>query len=263
MIPYYDKRGVVYDFAAVSRFQDNYEVILSRLYEVTNEPEYLRRAIEISRKAIESASKADMPSRIAESNWKIAKTYDILGEHIESANNFRQASESYVRAAEKIPQLKDFYQDLATYMKAWSEIERARQHHKEKKYGMAKDRYEKAAELHKATERWSYLSSNYLAWARLEEAEDLSRSEQTQESRDIFQQAASLFSEARESIKNKLKTIETGEERRIAEGLVKASDVRREYCLGRMALEEARILDRQGDHLASSRRYGQATERFQ
>jgi hypothetical protein len=39
--------------------------------------------------------------------------------------------------------------------------------------------------------------------------------------------------------------------------------VRREYCLGRMALEEARILDRQGDHLASSRRYGQATERFQ
>ncbi|NIM45285.1 MAG: hypothetical protein GTO54_06590, partial [Nitrososphaeria archaeon] len=74
---------------------------------------------------------------------------------------------------------------------------------------------------------------------------------------------ANLFSKARESIKNKLKTIETGEERQIAEGLVKASDVRREYCLGRVALEEARILDRQGDHLASSKRYDQATESFQ
>jgi uncharacterized repeat protein (TIGR01451 family) len=263
IMPYPRWRDIAGNFAVLSRLQDNYEVILSRLYEVTNEPEYLRRAIEISRKAIESASKADMPSRIAESYWKIAKTYDILGEHIESANNFRQASERYVRAAEKIPQLKDFYKDLATYMKAWSEIERARQHHKEKKYGMAKDRYEKAAALHKATERWSYLSSNYLAWARLEEAEDLSRSDHTQEARDIFQQAANLFSEAMESIKNKLNTIETEEERQIAEGLTKASDVRREYCLGRIALEEARILDRQGDHPASSKRYGHAVKRFQ
>ena len=263
LIPYYDKRGIIYDFAAISRYQDNYEVILSHLYEVTNEPDYLRRAIKISKKAIESASKADMSSRIAESYWKIARKHDILGEHVEAADSFRHASESYVRAAEKIPQLKDFYQDHAAYMKAWSEIERARQHHKEKKYGMAKECYEKAAELHKTTGRWNYLSPNYLAWARLEEAEDLSRTEQTQEAKDLFQQAASLFSEAKDSIKKKLKTIEAGEERQTAEGLINASDVRREYCLGRVALEEARILDRQGDHVTSSRRYGFAAMKFQ
>ena len=254
--------GIAGNLAVLIELQDRYEIILSRMYDVTNDQEFLRKAIGISRKTIESASKIDMNSRIAESYWKIAKKYDVLGEHIEAANNFRHASESYAKAAEKIPQLKDFYQDHATYMRAWSEIERAKFHHKEKKYGMAKDRYEKAAELHKATERWNHLGSNYLAWAQLEEAEDLSRSEQTRESRDIFQQAASLFSEAMESIKDNLKTFETGEERQIAEGLVKASNVRREYCLGTMALEEARMLDRQGDHLVSSDRYGKATERF-
>ncbi|NIM45286.1 MAG: hypothetical protein GTO54_06595, partial [Nitrososphaeria archaeon] len=112
-------------------------------------------------------------SRIAESYWKIARKHDVLGEYLEAVDNFRHASENYAKAADKVPKLKDFYQNHATYMRAWSEIERARLHHKEKKYGMAKERYEKAAELHKATERWSYLSSNYLAWARLEEAEDL------------------------------------------------------------------------------------------
>ncbi|NIN51572.1 MAG: hypothetical protein GTO23_00155, partial [Nitrososphaeria archaeon] len=263
VMPFIEKRGDIHQYVALYWRQDKHEIILTRLYEATNEPEYLRRAIETSRKAIKSASKLDAISWMAESYWKIAKTYDILGEHIESADNFRRASESYVKAAEKILQLKAFYQEHAAYMRAWSEIERARHHHKEKRYGKAREHYEKAAKLHETTKRWGYLSTNYLSWARLEEAEDLSRTEQTQEARDIFQQAAKLFEEAKESISTELKTIEAIEERQTAEGLFNASDVRREYCLGRVALEEARLLDRQGDHLVSSRRYGQATERFQ
>ena len=251
------------NIAVIVSIQGYYGKILTRLYEATNKPEYLRRAIEISRKAIESASKLDMNSRMAESYWKIANTYDILGEHLEAADNFRHASESYMKAAEKMTQLRDFYQDHAAYMNSWSEIEKARHHHKEKKYGVAKTHFERAAELHESTERWSYLSPNYQAWARLEEAEDFSRNEQTQEARDFFEQAAKLFVNAGKSIETKLKTIEAGDERQIAEELVKASGVRREYCIGRMALEEARVLDRQGDHLASSRRYGLASERFQ
>ncbi len=250
------------NWTMLSRFQDCYEVILTRLYEVTNEQEFIKKAIQISWKIIESARKGDLISRIAESYWKIARKLDILGEHIEAADNFKHASEGYLRAAKKIPQLQGFYQDHANYMRAWNEIERARYNHKKKNYGIAKEHYEKAAKLHENTERWGYLSPNYLAWARLEEAEHLSRTEETQEARDLFQQAAGLFVEAKESIKNELKTIEARDEKQIAEGLVKASDVRLEYCLGRMALEEARILDRQGDHPASSRRYGSAAKLF-
>ena len=260
---YYERMGEITLFAALQGYQDTYATLLTQLYGLTSKPEYLRKAIEISQKAIESASKLDKVTQIAESHWKIAKAYDVLGEHLKAAENFQRASEGYIKAAEKIPQLKEFYRDYASYMKAWNEIEKARHHHAENHYGRAEEHYEKAGNLHKSTERWNYLSQNYLAWARLEEAEDLSRREKTEEARDLFQQAANLFEEAKKSIKARLEKIEAKDEKEVAAELVEASDVRREYCVGRIALEEAKILDRQGNHAASSRKYGSAAERFQ
>ena len=253
----------VHMYARLSRSQDGYATQLTNLYEVTDESEYLRRAIEASQKAIESASKVDFVSRIAESYWKIAKAQAILGEHVEAAENFDCASESYEKAAEKIPQLKNFYREYASYMRAWAEFERAKHSHMEKRYMQAKEHYEKAAELHKSTERWSYLYPNYQAWARLEEAEDLSRREQTEEARDLFRQAIDLFKEAKGTIEIELVKIQDEDEKKLLVNLAQASDIRREYCLGRNALEDGRILDRQGDHLASSRRYGSAAKTFQ
>jgi len=237
---------------------------LNRLYALTNDVSVLSEAIEAFKESIKTYGKVDSPfSRVAESYWQLAKAYSMMGNYTESTKNFELASENYLLATKKIPQLKDFYQDQASYMQAWSEIEKAHAHHARQEYKKAKDSYEKAADLHKSTERWSYLGLNYLAWARLEEAEDLSRREQTAEAKDLFQQAAKLFLEAKESIKGKLKRIETRDEKQMATDLVKASDIREQYCLGRIALEEAKILDRQGDHAASSRKYDSAAEMFQ
>ncbi len=147
-------------------------------------------------------------------------------------------------------------------MQAWSEIEQAKHHHAEKQYGQAKDHYEKAANLHQSTERWAYLSPNYVALALVDEAEDLSRREQAEEAKALFEQAAKQFVEARESIETELDTIVAQDEKKVATQLAKASDGRRDYCLGRAVLEEAKILDRQGDHRASARRYGAAAEQF-
>jgi hypothetical protein len=249
--------------ATLSRCREEYGAILTRLHELTKDPEHMRKAIETWGKAIEFARGIDMTARIAELYWKIAKSQDVIGERSDAAESFENASGSYVKTAEKIPQLKDFYKEYASYMRAWAEFERAQQSHTEKDYLQAKEHYEKAANLHKSTERWGYMAPNYLAWARLEEAEDLSRREEAEEARDLFHEAVMLFSETRDSIKSKLNTIEVGEEKQIAEELIKASANRREYCLGRVALEEARILDRQGDHLSSARKYSQATEMFQ
>ncbi|MCW4025849.1 MAG: hypothetical protein NWE76_00005, partial [Candidatus Bathyarchaeota archaeon] len=250
-------------FAILSGYQDGFGTTLTHLYELTNDREHLRKAIDVWLYAIEVAHKVPLFGRISELYWKIAKAHDIMSEYSEAAENFKQASESYLKAVESVPQLKDFYQEYSTYMLAWSEFERAKQSHMEKRYTQAKNHYERVAELHRSTERWNYLAPNYQAWARLDEAEGFSRREQTEEARDLFQQAAKLFVEAQESIRTKLSTIEAEEEKHIAEELITASGVRREYCLGRFALEEARILDRQGDHLASAKEYGQATERFQ
>ena len=261
--PYYEKMGIIETFAALRGYQDAYATLLTRLYDLTNKPEYLRKTLEVLHRAIESAKKPDMTSLIAESQWKIAKTQDILGEHLKAAENFAYASESYMKAAEKIPQLKNLYQDLASYMRAWNEIEQAKHHHVKSQYGQAKEHYEKAANLHKSTERWNYLHLNYLALARLEEAEDLSRREQTEEASDLFQQAANLLKEAKQTIKAKLETIEPNDEKEMATQLAKASDSREEYCIGRIALEEAKILDKKGDHYSSSEKYGSAIETFE
>jgi len=237
---------------------------LNELYALTNDVNVLGDAIETFEESIEHYGKADSPfSRVAEGYWELAKAYNKMGNYTESAKNFELASENYILAAKKIPQLKDFYQDHASYMEAWNAIEKARHHHTERQYGQAKEHYEKAANLHKSTTRWNYLSPNYLAWAKLEEGEDLSRREQTEEAKDLFQQAAKVFAEAKKSIQAKLEKVESKDEKELLVNLTEASDIREEYCLGRIALEEARILDKQGDHAASSRKYGSATEKFQ
>ncbi len=262
MIPYFERMGDITFFAALQPYQDTYATLLTRLYNLSSNPEYLRKAIEIHERAIESASKVGLVSLIAESYWKIGKAYDVLGELMEAAQSYEVSSANYINASQKISQLKDFYQDHASYMEAWSEIEKARDHHAKSEYGEAREHYEKAADLHKSTGRWKYLSSNYYAWAQLELAEDRSRSEQTEKARSSFKKAAKLFAEAKKSIKAELEKIGDREEKEMMAKLVKASDVRYEYCLGRIALEEAKILDRQGDP-TSSRKYGTAAGAFQ
>jgi len=262
VMPYLERKGETSLFAGLQRYQDSFFTILTRLHDLTNKPRHLRQAIEILKDAIKSANKLDMVTLVAESHWKIGKTQDRLGEHRQAAENFEQASENYSRAAKKIPQLTDFYQDHAAYMHAWSEIEKAREDHANKQYGQAREHYEKAANLHQSTKRWRYLTSNYSAWANLEAAEDLSRKEQTHEAKMLFQKAAGLFHEAEKTLEGRQASIENLDERDLANRLIKASDIRYTYCLGRVALEEAKTLSRQGENAASAAKYGIAANRF-
>jgi len=237
--------------------------ILNQLYMLTGEREHLEKAIMVYKEAVQVWEKTDRRSNIAETHWQVAKLYDVLGNFSKATREFASASKGYTHAAEKIPQLKAFYADYATYMQAWSEIEKAKQLHAEKQYGLAKAHYENAAHLHNSTKRWSYLSLNYSAWTRVEEAEDLSRKEQTEEASDLFQQAANLFLEAKEAIQKNLEKIPSRDEREMATKLSEVSDTRCAYCLGRITLEEAKILDRQGNHAASSVTYGAAAKKLQ
>jgi len=262
-VPLLEKTQATDLFAALGGYQNSYGTLLNRLYELTENPERLKEAIEVFHEAIESVTKLDMTSRIAEFYWKIAKTQDILGKHLKAAENFKHASENFTKAAKKIPQLKEFYMDHELYMQAWSQIEKARHHHVERRYGQAREHYEKVASLHQSTVRWNYLASNYLAWARLEEAEDLSRRELEEEAAQAFKEASELFCKAKTSIRTELKKIQDADEKKMATRLIEVSDLRHEYCEGRITLEEAKLLDRQGDHVASSKKYGSAAETFQ
>ena len=249
--------------AAVGRFEDWFGGILNELYLLTEEKEILRRAIDIYDDASKKFKEVNLPSRLAEAYWKMARNQDFLGEHQQATKNFENAFAAYRVAAQKIPHFADFYSDYAVYMKAWSEIERAKFAHNNREYAIAMKHYKNTANLLKQSELWSYLSSDFLAWALLEQAEDLSRKESSTKSIETFKKATELFREAKGALQSKLDGIENADEKGLAERLINASDIRGKYCLGRIAVEEAKVLDRQGDHTASSKKYRSAAETFQ
>jgi len=168
-------------FALLGRLHIELGNILNQLYQTTTEKEVLRKLIETYESAIQMNRKADLVSWVAEGYWQTAAAYDRLGEYFESANNFESASKQYKKSAHNIPQLKSFFMDYATYMQAWSNIEKARHSHEREEYGRSKEYYEKAASALKSSRSWIYLAPNYLAWVHLEHAEDLSRDNQSQE----------------------------------------------------------------------------------
>jgi len=258
-----EKEGTVALFENVGLLRRGLGDLWIRLHEVSQNNEHLQRAIEAFDDAAESYEKVGVKSRVAECFWKAARAYDGLGNHLKAAENFEAASGSYRVAAEKVPKLKDFYGDYAVYMQAWNEIEKARHHHARQEYGSAKEHYEKAAIIHKSLKKWGYLGSNYSAWALVESAEDLSRREQSENAIRAFEQATNLFTETRESLQAQLSRIEDTDEKQMATRMLEATDTRREYCVGRTALEEAKILDKKGDHYSSSQKYDSAAQTFE
>jgi len=257
-----ESRPVPSLIAAVAGFEDAYGGTLNELFLLTEDKEILSRAIEIYSDAAENFKKVNLPSRAAESYWRIAEIQDQLGQSQRAAGNFESAFIEYKATAQRIPHFVEFFQDYASYMKAWSEIERAKFAHSHAEYFAAMKHYEEAGNLLKESKLWRYLSSNFLAWAFLEKAEDLSRKESSMESIEAFREASTLFREAKETLRIQSSRIENEDERDVVQRLVQASDTRQTYCLGRVTVEEAKILDSQGEHVASSERYGSAAEIF-
>jgi len=236
--------------------------ILEQLYLLTGEEAILERAIEAHKDVVETYGKIGFASRVAEAHWKIAKLYNRLGSHDESAEHFESASNNYKASAERMPNLKEFYMDYASYMQAWAEIERARFSTSREEYDQARKHYEKAASLFESSKAWKYLAPNYSAWALLEQAEDQSRKNQSEEATKTFKKAAQLFNQAKNSLDAQAAKTKSLEEKDMALAAVKASQIRSEYCRGKIALEEAKILDKEGNHLSSSQKYLAAARIF-
>jgi tetratricopeptide (TPR) repeat protein len=249
-------------FASVGFHQYAYGSLLVRLYKLTSNKELLTKATKTYEDAAESYKKLNLSSRVAETYWKRAQVYGILGEHLTASQNFDTAANDYKLASEKIPQLKDLYDDHTLYMQSWSEIEKARHHHEKQEYGLADEHFEKAAKLHKSLKKWNYMAPNYAAWAQLDHAEELSRKESGEEAIQAFERAATLFEETKKSLQNELAKIEDSEERQMATTMIETTGLRHQYCTARIAVEEAKILDKKGDHYSSSEKYDSAAQTF-
>jgi len=248
---------------AVGNFENGFGSILRELYLLTRDEKILNKATEVYESAAEEFKKANLPSRVAECYWRAARNQDCLGKHHKAVERFENAYEEYKTAAQKIPHFADFYLDYATYMKAWSEIERAKFAHDHEEYVTATKHYEKTADLLKGSKLWNYLSSNFLAWSLLEEAEDLSRKESSEASIEAFTRAAQLFDETKQSFEKEIEKILELDEKEKAVELSKASVYRKDYCLARIDVEEARTYDRKGDYTTSAQEYDSAATKFE
>ena len=232
------------------------------LHELSKDRKDLEVAAEAFRMAVEHAQSAEQPSRAAECSWKAAQTQDALGDYLGASERFVAASEFYRQAAEMIPSLMGLYLENSSYMQAWDEIEKAAYHHLRQEREASKEHYRNAARLHESTDRWRFLSGNYLAWAHVEDAEDLSQKEKLGESVEAFKEAARLFKDSQGKMRDRIQRIADGDEKRMVEGLIGAADNRARFCNARIALEEARLLDRNGDSGSASLKYGQAADMF-
>lgn len=243
---------------SVGQYEASLGATLTELYALTKDEKVLHRTIEAYAGAAKEFKKGKLPSRAAESYWAMAKNQDRLGKNQEAVGNFENAFLEYKSAAQGTPHFKNFYIDHATYMKAWSEIEKAKVAHTQEKYDAALNYYEKVADLLKPLKLWSYLSTNFLAWSFLEKGEDLSRNDNSTDSIEAFKKAAECFEEATQVFEEETEKTQNLEEKEKAIELKEASIRRKGYCIARMNLEEARVYDRNGNHAESADKYGSA-----
>jgi hypothetical protein len=237
--------------------------LLKRLSEANGSQGPLTMAAASYRDASDLFRKAGMTSWTAECHWKAAEVLDRLGNHAQAAEEFVTASERYEEAARQIPSLQGFYHDLAVYLQAWSDIERAHEHHAREEYGAAKEFYERAASLHRLSKKWSFVASNYAAWADLEAAEDLSRADRSSESIAHFERARDGFAYSHSDLEAALRTLTADDECSMVQALLKATDRRERYCSARVLLENGKLMERQGHFVSSAESYGRAAGEFQ
>ena len=236
-----------------------YGKMLVELYELDKDEAAASKALESFSEAAAFFEKANISSRMAESYWRLAQLHDELGDPLSAAESFLQASKSYSSSAEKIPQLRNFYRDHSSYMETWSFIEKAKYNHGRQDFKQAEDFYNKASELLRSTNHWTIFAPNYSAWARLERAEDLSQKGETKKAAGAFQEADQLFRESKkamEAMPQKASLQE--EEQHLLSRLVKQADLRGHYCTARVRIEEAKDLDKEGEHHLSAEKYGSA-----
>ena len=237
--------------------------ILEKLFTLTKKKNTLEKAIGVFSDALEIYSKTKLNARVAECHWQIAKLYDQLENFEKAAVDYNLAAKTYKLAAIKNPKLKDFYHNYSLYMLAWGQIEKARHAHEIEDYDKAGEHYEKAGKLHESSESWRYLAPNYKAWASIENAESLSRNEQTESAKKAFQKSLEQFNRAEKAIREKLEEISSEEETEMTQRLLKSTDLRRKFCQARILLEESKLLDKKGKHLQSARNYGKAAQNIE
>ncbi len=191
----------------------------------------------------------------------IARLEDRLGNHLASAEYYNKAEKEHNKSLVEIEfkPLKDRVNEKLKYVKAWNLIEKAKSFHKREQHLTAKECYREASEILANLPSFNYESNYYGAWVFLEEAEELSKQEKYKVAISSYEKSKDLFDTAMMMIRIIRKNLRQSKD---LKKLGKAARVRINYCTARINLEEARILGKQGEHVAAAEKFALAATQF-
>jgi hypothetical protein len=254
IIPYPFSQGML---IRLGDFYLRFVNALDSLFDETAETGLLDEQIRALNSATEAYSSTRHPARVSEAIWRRARALSKKGEHEAAAEDYGRSAEHFRNAASSMPSLRGLFLDLDKYLQAWAQIEGARADHADGRYREASETYRRASSILKGTQRWSPLSEHYGACALFEGAEAISHDENPELAAQAFAEAATGFAASKESI-SAWRTIEEEEEGEKGHWVI-VTAARERYCQARAELEQAKLLDRKGEHGLSSRRFASAT----
>ncbi|MFX1279688.1 MAG: hypothetical protein ACFFA3_09750, partial [Promethearchaeota archaeon] len=241
------------------------QIRLGLLYEelgiITLENKPLMEARKIFLLVIEDALEKGYEYYTAACYEYIARLEDRLGNHTGSAEFYNKAQESHNRSLKNLDYkpLIERINEKINYAKAWKLIEEAKSYHKREDHIKAKESYEKATEVLRLLPNFNYEAAYYDAWKSLEESEDLSKLENYSEAIISFEKTRDLFENAVFVIRYIRKNIRRSKE---LKKLEKVAKVRMNHCSARINLDEARILGKNGNHIAAAEKFKNAASQF-
>jgi len=241
---------------------------LGLLYEelgiLTTKTDPLRKAREAFLSVIKESLERGYPFYAAAAHISAAHIEDRLGNHMASAEHYKKALDAYeesLKTTEYKP-LRDRVKEKVDYARAWNLIERAKACHKREDHLQAKENYEKACGILKELPTYNYEAPYYSAWASQEEAEQLSMQEKHQEAMEKYETAKKSFDNAIKTLEKASKQSTEKREQERIEKLEKLAKIRMSYCSARASVERARILGKQGEHVAAAERFASAASQF-
>ncbi len=194
----------------------------------------------------------------------LARIEDRLGNHLASAQQYEMASKAHIKSLKKIQfkPLKDRVKEKIEYDNAWKLIEEAKVNHKKEDHLKAKEQYDMACEILKNLSKYQYEASYYSSWALLEVSEDASKKEEHQDAINKYQDTKESFEKSIDVLKEALTQSSNKIEIERISKLEKVANVRINYCLARINLEKARILQKKGEHLSAAENFALAASQF-
>ena len=240
----------------LGRYQLGRGDLLTRLYNATRSEALLPKIARNYSDAANTLKQGDLKSDLGLAYWKAAEAYDLQRANIAAAESFGLAARTYQSITDKNPRIVSIFHDYAKYMEAWRNIELGRAAHRRFAHNEARKFYERAATLHRTARRWSFLAPYYAAFAKLESAENLSRTGDPSTAGDAFSEASERFKESSELVQKNLTPFKEAEEKLSIQRL--ATSFGEEYCGGRILIEEARQAEDQGDHQTSAEQFDEA-----